>query len=334
MQGETDETANETVQAPTTEDSVDAGAPAPDPNVTEPLADEPVTAESVASEPVTQTEPVAPAETPAPPSPSATAPAPVATAPSAAPAASGNSRSLMENRLWIILGVLALVSLLFALLAAAANGAQGGSLASAQQETVALIQNVNPSVVQIQARSVVRGGVGSGEIATTSGYIVTNSHVVHGFRDLTVLLSDGRTFSADLVGDVPEEDLAVLKINAPNLKPIAFGDSSKVQVGDFALALGSPLGLEQSATTGIVSALNRSARVITNGQLVTLQGMIQTSAPINPGNSGGALVNLNGELIGIPTLGAVDPTSGAAANGIGFAITSNQAREVLARFER
>ena len=332
MQGETDETPNETVPAPTTEDSVDAGAPAFDPNVTEPLADEPVTAESVASEPVTQTEPVAPAETPAPPSPSATAP--VATTPSAAPAASGNSRSLMENRLWIILGVLALVSLLFALLAAAANGAQGGSLASAQQETVALIQNVNPSVVQIQARSIARGGIGSGEIATTSGYIVTNSHVVHGFRDLTVLLSDGRTFSADLVGDVPEEDLAVLKINAPNLKPIAFGDSSKVQVGDFALALGSPLGLEQSATTGIVSALNRTGRVVTNGQLVTLQGMIQTSAPINPGNSGGALVNAQGELIGIPTLGAVDPTSGAAANGIGFAITSNHAREVLARYER
>ena len=242
----------------------------------------------------------------------------------------------MENRLWIILGVLALVSLLFALLAAAANGngALGGSLASAQQETVALIQNVNPSVVQIQARSILSGGIGSGEIATTSGYIVTNSHVVHGFRDLTVLLSDNRTFPAQLVGDVPEEDLAVLKINAPNLKPIAFGDSSKVQVGDFALALGSPLGLEQSATTGIVSALNRSARVVTNGQLVTLQGMIQTSAPINPGNSGGALVNTQGELIGIPTLGAVDPTSGAAANGIGFAITSNHAREVLARFER
>ena len=93
-------------------------------------------------------------------------------------------------------------------------------------------------------------------------------------------------------------------------------------------------GIRQSATTGIVSALNRSARVVTNGQLVTLQGMIQTSAPINPGNSGGALVNTQGELIGIPTLGAVDPTSGAAANGIGFAITSNHARGVLARFER
>jgi putative serine protease PepD len=240
----------------------------------------------------------------------------------------------MENRLWIILGVLVLSSLSLALLAATANGSQRGSLASAQRDTVALIQKVNPSVVQIQARSIVTGGVGSGEIATTSGYIVTNSHVVSGFRNLTVLLSDGRTFPADLVGDVPAEDLAVLKINAPNLTPIAFGDSSKVQVGDFALALGSPLGLEQSATTGIVSALDRAASVVTNGQLVTLRGLIQTSAPINPGNSGGALVNAHGELIGIPTLGAVDPTTGAAANGIGFAITSNHAQEVLKRFEK
>ena len=332
MQGENDETTNDVAQTPIPEGQQDETAT--DPNATATLADEPLAAE-VDADPA---ESVAPAETgeqrkrqrhlrhlhrPRDGS-------------DASPAASGNSRSLMENRLWIILGVLALVSLLFALLAAAANGngGLGGSLASAQQETVALIQNVNPSVVQIQARSILSGGIGSGEIATTSGYIVTNSHVVHGFRDLTVLLSDNRTFPAQLVGDVPEEDLAVLKINAPNLKPIAFGDSSKVQVGDFALALGSPLGLEQSATTGIVSALNRSARVVTNGQLVTLQGMIQTSAPINPGNSGGALVNTQGELIGIPTLGAVDPTSGAAANGIGFAITSNHAREVLARFER
>jgi putative serine protease PepD len=328
MQGEADETTNDVAQAPIPEDQQDEAAK--DSNVTTPLADEPLTAEAEADPP----ESAAPAETPTPPSPSISAPG---AAPSAAPAAAGNSRSLMENRLWIILGVLALVSLLFALLAAAANGngALGsGSLASAQQETVALIQNVNPSVVQIQARSILTGGIGSGEIATTSGYIVTNSHVVHGFRDLTVLLSDNRTFPAQLVGDVPEEDLAVLKIDAPNLKPIAFGGSSKVQVGDFALALGSPLGLEQSATSGIVSALNRSARVVTNGQLVTLRGMIQTSAPINPGDSGGALVNAQGELIGIPTLGAVGPTSGAAANGIGFAITSNHAREVLARFER
>jgi serine protease Do len=241
----------------------------------------------------------------------------------------------MENRLWIILGALALFSPLAALFAAAGNGQQGGALASQQQETVALIQKVDPSVVQIQARSSpTRGGVGSGEIVTTSGHIVTNSHVVSGFRDLTVLLSDNRTVPADLVGDVPEEDLAVLKISANNQKPIALGDSNKVQVGDFALALGSPLGLQQSATTGIISALDRTGRVVTNGQLVTLRSMLQTSAPINPGNSGGALVNLKSELIGIPTLGAVDPTSGASANGIGFAITSNHARDVLRRFER
>jgi S1-C subfamily serine protease len=247
--------------------------------------------------------------------------------------AQGASRALMENRLWIILGVLFLSSLLLALIAAGSgNVSQGNSLADAQQSTVSLIQKVNPSVVQIQARSVARGGIGSGEILTSSGYILTNSHVVSGFRDLTVLLSNGQTVPAQLIGDVPQEDLAVLKINADNLKPIAVGDSNKVQVGDFALAMGSPLGLEQSATTGIVSALNRMARVVTNGQLVTLNGLIQTSAPINPGNSGGALVNLKGELIGIPTLGAVDPTSGAAANGIGFAISSNHAREVLATF--
>jgi S1-C subfamily serine protease len=308
MQGESDERPNETVSE------------APGDATTE-------AAESMA------TSSTAPEETAAPPASTTTLP-PGATV-QGATHAPGVSRSLMENRLWIILGVLALSSLLLALAAAASgNGAQGGSLSAEQQETVNLIQKVNPSVVQIQARSVARGGIGSGEIATTSGYIVTNSHVVSGFRDLTVLLSDGRTVPAILVGDVPEEDLAVLKISADNLKPIVLGDSNTVQVGDFALALGSPLGLEQSATTGIVSALNRTGRVITNGQLVTLQGLIQTSAPINPGNSGGALVNLKGELIGIPTLGAVDPTSGAAANGIGFAITSNHAREVLKQFER
>jgi S1-C subfamily serine protease len=318
MQGESNETANDAAQTPTADSQVDEAASASDPGVlTSPEQ------ESTAVEAAPQG-PAAPAKI-------AASPAPT---PGAQQASSAN-RSFMENRLWIILGVLALFSLLLALVAAAnGNGAQGGSLASAQQEMVSLIQRVNPSVVQIQSKSVLQGSVGSGEIATTSGYIVTNSHVVHGYRDFTVLLSDNRTFSADLVGDVPEEDLAVLKINAPDLKPIVFGDSSKVQVGDFALALGSPLGLEQSATTGIISALDRTGRVVTDGRLVTLRGMLQTSAPINPGNSGGALVNIDGELIGIPTLAAVDPTSGAAANGIGFAITSNHAKEVLARFER
>jgi S1-C subfamily serine protease len=239
----------------------------------------------------------------------------------------------MDSRLWVILGLLLLFVLLLPLLGAASGG-NSRTLTAAQDEMVSLVQKVDPSVVQVQSKSAVRGAIGSGEIFTSDGYIVTNSHVVHGFQDYSVLLADNRTIPARLVADVVQEDLAVLKITADNLKPIAIGDSSKVQVGDFALALGSPLGLQQSATTGIISALNRSGTELTAEGPVTLRGMLQTSAPINPGNSGGALVNAQGELIGIPTLAAVDPSSGAAANGIGFAITSNHAQEVLARYER
>ena len=254
---------------------------------------------------------------------------------SGAPAASGARRSLTDSRLWIILGLLLLLFLLLPLLGAASGlGGNSRTLTDAQEEMVSLVQKVNPSVVQVVSKSVVLGATGSGEIFTSDGYIVTNSHVVHGFQDYSVVLADNRTIPARLVADVVQEDLAVLKISADNLTPIAIGDSSTVQVGDFALALGSPLGLQQSATTGIISALNRSGTELTAEGPVTLRGMVQTSAPINPGNSGGALVNAQGELIGIPTLAAVDPTSGAAANGIGFAITSNHAQEVLKRFEQ
>ena len=107
------------------------------------------------------------------------------------------------------------------------------------------------------------------------------------------------------------------------------GVSSQVEVGQTAIAMGSPLGLEQSATTGIVSALNREAQERVGDNTFTLTGMLQTSAPINPGNSGGALVNLEGQLIGIPTLAAVDPSTGVAANGIGFAISSNQMEKII-----
>jgi len=242
---------------------------------------------------------------------------------------------LTDSRLWIILGLLLLLFLLLPLLGAASGlGGNSRTLTDAQEEMVSLVQKVNPSVVQVVSKSVVLGATGSGEIFTSDGYIVTNSHVVHGFQDYSVVLADNRTIPARLVADVVQEDLAVLKISADNLTPIAIGDSSTVQVGDFALALGSPLGLQQSATTGIISALNRSGTELTAEGPVTLRGMVQTSAPINPGNSGGALVNAQGELIGIPTLAAVDPTSGAAANGIGFAITSNHAQEVLKRFEQ
>jgi S1-C subfamily serine protease len=263
--------------------------------------------------------------------------------PASAPGGAGQSatptsatkRSLSDGRLWVILGLLLLTVLLLPLLGAAStSNTQRGTLVDAQQEMVSLIQKINPSVVQVVSKATVVGATGSGEIFTSDGYIVTNSHVVHGFSDYSVVLADNRTIPARLVADVVQEDLAVLKISADNLTPIAIGDSSKVQVGDFALALGSPLGLQQSATTGIISALNRSGTELTREGPVTLRGMLQTSAPINPGNSGGALVNAQGELIGIPTLAAVDPTSGAAANGIGFAITSNHAQEVLQQFEK
>jgi S1-C subfamily serine protease len=189
---------------------------------------------------------------------------------------------------------------------------------------------VQPSVVQVQSQGSQGQAIGSGEIVSGDGYIVTNDHVVAGFSQYSVLLSNGKTYPATLVGEAPQDDLAVLKVSAGSaLQPIAFGDSNKTQVGQFAVALGSPLGLQQSATFGIVSALNRTASEGPDGPAQELTGLIQTSAPINPGNSGGALVNLSGQLIGLPTLGAVDPNSGSAANGIGFAIPSDRVKFVM-----
>jgi putative serine protease PepD len=239
-------------------------------------------------------------------------------------------RNLKVHPLWLAAGAAALFGLLFSVGAIAGSPlpASAPSTTAIEQVTIDAIQTVDPWVVQVEGRGGVLGStggsVGSGEIRTTSGYIVTNDHVVRGSSRLTVLISDGRQVSAQLVGEAPTEDHAVLKISARNLKPIAVGDSSRVQVGEYALAIGSPLGLEQSATSGIISALKRAANEVVDGQLIVIMGLIQTSAPINPGNSGGALVNLKGVLIGIPTLAAVEPSSGVAANGIGFAISSNR----------
>lgn len=252
---------------------------------------------------------------------------------------------LAAQPLWLALGAAALLGLVFGLGAAlgfvVGVGAVNGGTATVsapsgttiEAVTIQAIRSVNPSVVQIQGRSsrATGGSVGSGEILTSSGYLVTNDHVVRGFSTFAVLLADGRQVAASLVGEAPSEDLAVLKISASNLKPIAVGDSSQVQVGEYTLAVGSPLGLEQSATSGIASALNRQAIEVVDGRTVTMTGLIQTSAPINPGNSGGALVNLRGELIGIPTLSAVEPSSGVAANGIGFAIASNRMKAIVAQ---
>jgi putative serine protease PepD len=197
-----------------------------------------------------------------------------------------------------------------------------------QQNVINVIHAVQPSVVEIEGFSASAGSIGSGEILTSDGYIVTNDHVVRGFTSFTVRIGANQMVSARLIGEAPQDDLAVLKAAASKLSPISFADSSKVQVGQFAVAIGSPLGLEETATLGIVSALNRAATEGQNGPASTLVGLIQTSAPINPGNSGGALVDLRGQLIGIPTLAAVDPQIGAPANGIGFAIPSNRVQFV------
>ncbi|HEY7781154.1 MAG TPA: trypsin-like peptidase domain-containing protein [Ktedonobacterales bacterium] len=200
-----------------------------------------------------------------------------------------------------------------------------------QQSVETVIQNVQPSVVEVTSTSTGQGqeAIGSGDILTKDGYIVTNDHVVQGFDTFSVTLSSGKTLPAHVVGEDAQDDLAVLKVSATNLKPITFGDSAKVQTGEFVVALGNPLGLNQSATFGIVSALNRTASEAPNGPAGELTGLIQTSAPINPGNSGGALVDLQGQLIGIPTLGATNAETGGGADGIGFAIPSDRVQYVV-----
>jgi S1-C subfamily serine protease len=231
-----------------------------------------------------------------------------------------------------VVGALAIVALLF--LVGGVGFALGRTnTADLEATTIHVVQEVGPSVVEVQAkRNGPLGSVGSGEILTSNGYIVTNSHVVHGATTFDVVLSNGQTMPAQLVGDVPQQDLAVLKVAGSNMPAIAVADSSQAQVGEYVIAMGSPLGLEQSATSGIVSALDREGTEKVDGNTYTLKGMIQTSAPINPGNSGGALVNSHGQLLGVPTLSAVDPHSGGSANGIGFAIAANQMKAVVAPF--
>jgi serine protease Do len=164
--------------------------------------------------------------------------------------------------------------------------------------------------------------LGSGVIVTRDGFILTNNHVVDGATDVRVTLGDKREFKAKIVGTDPKTDIAVLKIDATNLPLITVGDSSKVQVGDYALAIGDPFGVGQTVTMGIVSATGRSHLGIED-----YEDFIQTDAPINPGNSGGALVNDRGDLIGINT--AIIAHGSEGNQGIGFAIPANMARNVM-----
>ncbi len=163
--------------------------------------------------------------------------------------------------------------------------------------------------------------LGSGVIVSESGYILTNNHVIKGAEEIKVLLSDKREFKGKVVGTDPRTDLAVIKIDAKGLPAAKMGDSKKLKEGDFVLAIGTPFGLNQSITMGIVSAVGRS-----NVGIADLEDFIQTDAAVNPGNSGGALVNMLGEVIGINT--AIFSTSGGYM-GVGFAIPSEMIRTVM-----
>ncbi len=216
-------------------------------------------------------------------------------------------------------------------------------LSDLQSQIRSTASKVTPAVVNIASTVVVRDplfgdeglpfglfaqpaprrqyGQGSGVIVSADGYIVTNNHVVADAVDVEVLLADRRQFKGRVVATDPKTDVAVVKIEAGGLPTVSWGDSSHLTVGDFVLAIGNPLGLNQTVTFGIVSAVGRA-----DVGVADYEDFIQTDAPINPGNSGGALVNVKGELVGINT--AIASTTGGSV-GVGFAIPSNMARAAM-----
>ncbi len=199
---------------------------------------------------------------------------------------------------------------------------------SAASSFAPIVAEVLPSVVLVRTPA----GLGSGVVFDDRGHVVTNAHVVTAAENVRIqLANDPQPRAARVVGSYRPDDLAVLRVEqTKGLKPAQFADSGKIEVGDMVLAVGNPLGLSGTVTDGIISATGRSVTGPGGGgsAATTLPGAIQTSAPINPVNSGGALVNTSGQVIGIPTVAAANPASGAPAAGIGFAIPSNLARDV------
>ncbi|HEX8997582.1 MAG TPA: trypsin-like peptidase domain-containing protein [Ktedonobacterales bacterium] len=205
------------------------------------------------------------------------------------------------------------------------------SVSDLQQAVENVSQGVQPSVVELVSRGIAESGVGSGVILTKNGYIATNDHMVRGFSTYTVTLSDGTELAAQVIREDASNDLAVLKVSASDLTPITFAASSTVRVGQFVVALGSPVGLANTATFGIVSALNRTATETSDGVKHQLSGLIQTNASLNPGNSGGALLDLQGRFIGMPTLGVSATSDNTDVDDIGFAIPADRVNSVTSQ---
>ncbi|QQP94151.1 Do family serine endopeptidase [Lysobacter enzymogenes] len=234
-------------------------------------------------------------------------------------------------------------------LAVPATAALPASVAGQQLPSLApMLQKVTPAVVSVHTKQTVRirnpfandpifrrmfpnipqerinESLGSGVIIDAkNGYVLTNHHVIEGADEVSVTLADGRTVKADFIGSDPDTDVALMRIPAQNLSAISLADSDALRVGDFVVAVGNPFGIGQTVTSGIVSAVGRSGL-----RGLGYQNFIQTDASINPGNSGGALVNLNGELVGINTA-SFNPQGSMAGNiGLGFAIPVNLARNI------
>ena len=235
---------------------------------------------------------------------------------------SGPGRRL---RLLLVIGMLAILG---------GTGERAAALTRSEQNTIRVFQQVSAGVVNVTTTSIGRDfflnpvpteGSGSGVIVDREGHIVTSYHVVDGSSLLEVTLADGSRWEASVVGSSPDNDLAVIKIEAPSdkLQPLPFSSVSDLRVGQKVLAVGNPFGLGQTLTTGTISSLGHDVRLSSD---VVIQNVIQSDAAINPGNSGGPLINSNGEIIGINTA-ILSPTGSSV--GISFAIPADTVRRIL-----